>query len=88
LDRVHHLGLLRQHRVLELLGPIEIVVHHGEHGRRRHQRLHARVPILFGKCVVELVALQGFIGLGKAVCLYNLERIGGAISTCARRESG
>ena len=76
LDRVHHVRLLRQHRIAELLRPIEILVHHVEHGRRRHERLHARVPILLGESLVELVALQRCIGFGEAVGLHHLERIG------------
>jgi hypothetical protein len=34
LDRVHHVGLLRQHGVAEILGPIDLVAHHLEHVRR------------------------------------------------------
>ena len=71
LDRVHHVSLLREHRVAELLRPVEIVVHHGEHRRRRHKRLDARVPILLRKRFVELVALERFIGLRSAVSPHN-----------------
>ena len=76
LDRIHHVGLLRQHRIAEFLGPIEIVVHHGEYGRHRYQCLHARVPILIGERVVKLVALQGFVGLRPTIGLDHFERIG------------
>jgi hypothetical protein len=37
LDRIHHVGLLRQKRIAELLRPIELTAHHREHGRRCNQ---------------------------------------------------
>jgi Protein of unknown function (DUF3300) len=56
--------------------PVEIVVHHGEHRRRRRKRLDARVLILLRKRFVELVALERFIGLRPAVSLHNFQRVG------------
>ena len=44
LHGVHHVLLLREERVAELLGPVELLVHHREHLRERDQRLDARVP--------------------------------------------
>src|SRR5262249_33278320 len=44
LDRIHDVGLLSEHRIAELLRPVELVVHHGEYAWRRHQRFYAVVP--------------------------------------------
>ena len=76
LDRVHHIGLLRQHGVAELLGPVELVIHHRQHGRRRYELLDARVPVLLVESPLQLVAFQHLVGFGPALGLDHLERIG------------
>ena len=43
---------------------------------RRHKLLHARVPVLLVQRRGELVALEALVGLGEAVGLHDLERIG------------
>ena len=76
LDRVHDIGLLRQHGVAELLRPIELLRHHRQHGRNLDQRFQAVVPALLGERAGERIALEGLVGLGPAVRLHDLERIG------------
>ena len=76
LDGVHHVGLLREHGVAELLRPVELAAHHVEDRRRRGQRLHAVVPALLVGSGFELIALQRLVVLGPAIGLHDLERIG------------
>ena len=76
LDRVHHVGLLRQHRIAELLRPVELVAHHAQHGRHGDERLHAGVPALLVQRRLQLVAGQSLVGARPAIGLHHLERIG------------
>ena len=76
LDGVHDVGLLRQHRVAELLRPVEFLAHHVEHVGGRSERLHAVVPVLAVDRGFESVALQVLVGTDPAVGLDDFERIG------------
>ena len=76
LDRVHDIRLLRQHGVAELLRPIELLRHHRQHVRDLDQRLHAVVPALLSERAGERIALHVLVGLGPAIRLHDLERIG------------
>ena len=76
LDRVHKLRLLRQHGVAELLRPVELVGHHGEHIRDLGERLHAVVPALLGERSRQCFALEAVVRLRPAVGLHHLEWIG------------
>ena len=76
LDRVHKLRLLRQHGVAELLRPVELVGHHGEHVRDLGERLHAVVPALLGERSRQCFALEAVVRLRPAVGLHHLEWIG------------
>ena len=76
LDRIHDVGLLRQHRVAELLRPVELVAHHVEHVGRGRERFYAVVPVLLVDRRLERVALESLVGIGPAVGLDDFERIG------------
>src|SRR5262245_57728255 len=76
LNRIHDVRLLRQHGVAELLRPVELRAHHGEHRRRRCELLEAVVPALLVDRGLELIALEILVLGGPAVGLHHLERIG------------
>src|ERR1039457_3678524 len=46
LNRVHHLRLLREERITQLFGPLDILVQRLQHLREGDQRFDARIPIL------------------------------------------
>jgi hypothetical protein len=75
LNGVHHIGLLGQHGIAELLGPVELVTHRRQHRRRRHEFLHAGVPILLFQGFFELLVFQLLVFFREAVGLHNLERV-------------
>src|SRR5262245_13653155 len=58
LHGIHDIGLLGQHRIAELLRPIELRAHHVEDGRRRRQRFQAVVPGLLVDRGLELISLE------------------------------
>jgi hypothetical protein len=47
LDSIHHIGLLREERVTEIGGPLNVVGQTLHHVRQSRHRLNARVPGLF-----------------------------------------
>jgi hypothetical protein len=77
LDGIHQVLLLAQEGVAELLRPVELVIHHGEHLREEDERFHAVVPRLRSQRVIERTALQIRVGLDEARRLDDLERICG-----------
>ncbi len=76
LYRVHHIRLLREHRIAHGLGPVELVAHHGENRRRAGERLDAVVPTLLADLGLEGVALQALVLAQPAVGLHHFQRIG------------
>jgi hypothetical protein len=47
LNGIHDLFLLLKKCVPQLLGPIELVTHFGQHFGEVHERFHTRIPVLF-----------------------------------------
>ena len=76
LHRLHHLRLVGEKCVAELLRPFELVVHHRQHLREAGERHDARIPGLVLQRVFERVALQVPVLLGESRCLDHFERIG------------
>ena len=62
LHRGHHVGLLREEGVAELLGPLQVVAHILQNPRERHQRLDAGVPALRLQRVGQRIAGQFLVG--------------------------
>ena len=76
LDRVHHIGLLRQHSVTQLLRPAQLRAHHLQHRRERNKRLHAGIPVLLLQRLIQRVALQTAIRLLPVRRFTHFQRIG------------
>jgi len=76
LDRVHHIRLLREHGIAEILGPVELVAHHRNDVRRAGKRLDAVVPGLFVDLLLQGIALQILAFLQPAIGLHHLQWIG------------
>ena len=76
LHGVHDVLLLREEGVAQLLRPVELLVHHRQHVRKRDQRLHGRIPGLLLHLLRNGVALDLRMLLGPARGLHDLERIG------------
>ena len=76
LDRVHHLLLLGKKCVAQPLHPVQLLVHHGEHMRKRDQRLDAGIPVVPLDRLHRLVAGEIGIGPGPARGLNGFDRIG------------
>ena len=76
LHGVHHVRLLREECVAELLGPVEFVAHHLERLRHRGQRFDARIPGLALHLAFECLALNTGILLRPSRGFDNFERIG------------
>ncbi len=75
LHGVHHLRLLREERVAQLLRPGEVLVHPVQHLGEGGQRLDALVPRLVLQRILERRALQPGVLLAPARGLDDLERI-------------
>ena len=88
LDRIHHVRLLRKNRVAKLLRPVEFRAHHGEHRRRRNQRLDAVVPTLLVDRGLQLIALQRLVLGRPTIGLHDLQRIGRCHQDLASSVSG
>lgn len=58
LNGIHDVTLLREKGVTDLLGPLQIALHHLQRVRERHERLYAEVPVLMLQCSRECVASQ------------------------------
>ena len=76
LYRIHHVGLLRQHGIAEILGPVDLVAHHRENIGCTGQRLDAVVPCLLVDRCLERIAFQILVGFHPAVGLHGLQGIG------------
>ena len=76
LDRRRDVLLLADHRVAQLLGPVELVAHHLQRLRKRGERLHADVPALVLHRRNGSIALEVGIGLRPARRLNDLQGIG------------
>jgi hypothetical protein len=77
LDGVHDVLLLRQKRVAQLLGHVELLTHGGQDLGKVHQRLHTRVPALRLQGPGQRLAFQGLVRLGPAIRLHHLQGIRG-----------
>ena len=77
LCRRHHVRLLREERVAELLRPVELLAHHREHLRERRQRFHGRIPGFLLQRILERLVLEAGVDLDPALGLDDLQRIGG-----------
>ena len=79
LHGVEHILLLLEDGVAQLLRPFELVVHHLQHVREGHERLHRGVPALRLQRLRQRLALQRCaLGLSEpARRLDDLDRIGG-----------
>ena len=59
LDRVHHVRLLREHGIAQVLGPVDLVAHHRNDVCGAGERLDAVVPRLLLDLRLQRIALQG-----------------------------
>jgi hypothetical protein len=75
LDGVHNVLLLRQKRVAQPLGYVELLAHRGKYLGKVHQRLHTRVPTLRLKGRGKRLTLQSFVRLHPTISLHNLQGI-------------
>ena len=78
LHGVHHIGLLGEHRIAQPLGPVQLLVHHGQHRREGHQGFYRRVPGLGLQRFAQAIAFQRGIAtlLQPAFGLHQFQRIG------------
>ena len=77
LHGVHHVALLGQHRIAQVLGPIQVVAHAVQDIREVGQGLHARVPSLIGQCVFQVGPFEIRVALPPAIGLHDLQGVGG-----------
>jgi hypothetical protein len=75
LDGVHDVLLLRQKRVAQLQGHVELLAHRAKDLGKVHQRFHTRVPVLRLQGLGKRLAFQGLIGLYPPISLHNLQGI-------------
>ena len=76
LDRVHHIGLLGNNRIAELLRPIEFRTHHLQHVRRGDQGFDAVVPRLLVDRRLQCIAFEILVCFKPTLGLHDVERIG------------
>ena len=76
LDRVHHVRLLREHGIAQVLGPVDLVAHHRNDVCGAGERLDAVVPRLLLDLRLQRIALQGLALLEPAIGLHDFQRIG------------
>src|ERR1051326_8460351 len=76
LHRARDVVGLRQESLAELLGPIELVVHHRQHLRHRGEPLDARIPGLLLHGVLEVLTLEARVVLGPAGPRPHFPRVG------------
>jgi hypothetical protein len=55
LNRIHHVFLLREERVAQIRGPLNVVRQTFHHVRQRRHRLNTRVPRLLLDCFSQLL---------------------------------
>jgi hypothetical protein len=75
LNGVQDVLLLRQKRVAQPLGHVELLAHHGKDLGEVHQRLHTRVPALRLKGRGKRLALQGLVRPCPTISQHNLQGI-------------
>ena len=75
LDGVHDVLLLRQKRVAQLLGHVELLAHRGKDLGKVHQRFHTRIPALCLKGLGKRIAFQGLVRLCPTIRLHHLQGI-------------
>jgi len=73
LDRIHYVRLLPQKRIPQVGGPPDIAIQQRHHIRKRHQRLHARVPILLPRRLHQFPVTQVSILLQPLLRLNDLQ---------------
>jgi hypothetical protein len=88
LDRIHHGILLAEEGISELLGPLQLLAHHGQDLRERNQGLYAGIPIMLVQFCVQLIALETFGLPNPTVCHYNLEGIRGGHQDLGQQRIG
>ena len=77
LHRIHHFARLREERVAQVTHPFRLLAQHREHLRKRHQRLHARIPRLVLHGLHRGVTLHAAMGKGPIDRERHVRRIGG-----------
>ena len=75
LDRLHDLLLVGEESIANLLRPVELVVHHGQHLRECGERLNAGIPILPCERLIERISLETRILLHEACSFHDLQRV-------------
>ena len=75
LNGVHHIGLLRENCVTELLCPVQLVAHHLQHVGGCRERFDAFVPSLLVDLVLQRIALEILVLCDPTSRLHDLERI-------------
>ena len=75
LDRIHHIRLLGEHGIAELLRPVELCAHRRQNVGHCGQRLDAFIPTLLVDCSFQRIILEILVLLRPPVRLYDLERI-------------
>ena len=88
LHRGHHVGLLRQERIAQCRGPLDVLVQLRQHVRKGHQGLDAGVPILLPGRIHQLLARQIAIPLQPLPRLHNLQRVGARHQNLAQQRIG
>ncbi len=88
LNRLGDVVRLHQEGFPELLGPIQLVVHHGQHLRNRRQALDARVPGLLLHGIFEILALEVRVVLGPPRGHHHFERIRGGRQNLRQQRVG
>ncbi len=76
LDRVHDGGLLGEKSLTEPLRPVGLLGQHGEHLRKRCERLNAEIPVHPVEFEVESLAPQPRVRPQPMVGIHHLVRVG------------
>ena len=77
LDRVHHVRLLRQKRIAQIGGPLDVFHHLRDDVRQPCQPLDAGIPVFLCDCVGERLVFQVLVLGYPLLELDQLQRIGG-----------
>ena len=77
LDGFHHVVLLAEHGIAEILRPVEIVVEQGEGFREGNEGFDTRLPRLRLHGLVESGSAESLVFLAPAAGLDDLQGIGG-----------
>ena len=76
LNRILYIVGLSQKGLAELVGPVQLLVHHREHLRNRRQSLDAWIPLLLLHCIFESRVFEVWILLGPTRRHRHFKRIG------------